>query len=113
MVGLVATAIHASTVWVLMAVFYLPPFSANALAFLCAFGFSYLGHYHWSFSGQAKSGNSLRRFFLLAVSAFILNNFLLAYMLEKAYFSEQISVIVSVFIIPVYNFIGSRFWAFK
>lgn len=112
-VGLVATLIHILMVWFLMKIFSQPPFAANALAFFTAFGFSYMGHYHWSFKSQAKEGNSFRRFFLVAGSAFLLNNILLVYMLEKAYFSELISVVISVFIIPLYTFIGSRFWAFK
>lgn len=113
LVGLTATAVHVFMVWLLMGLFSQPPYLANALAFLTAFCFSYLGHYHWSFRAQPKEGNSFRRFFLIAASAFLLNNILLTYMLEKAYFSELVSVIIAVFIIPLYTFIGSRFWAFK
>ena len=112
-VGLAATAIHVFMVWLLMDIFSLPPFLANTPAFLTAFGFSYMGHYHWSFKAQPRQGNSFRRFILIAGSAFLLNNVLLVYMLEKAYFSEMVSVIVSIFIIPLYTFTGSRFWAFK
>lgn len=112
-VGLAATAVHVGVVWLLMGLFSQPPYLANALAFLTAFGFSYLGHCHWSFRAQERQGNSFRRFFLIASSAFLLNNILLTYMLEKAYFSELVSVIIAVFIIPLYTFIGSRFWAFK
>ena len=113
LVGLFATGVHISMVWLLMMVVGQPPFVANLLAFATAFGFSYVGHYHWSFKAQSRQGNNLRRFFLVAVSALVLNNILLVYMLEKAYFSELVSTIVSVFIIPLYTFIGSRFWAFK
>ena len=112
-VGLAATAVHVFMVWVLMKLFFLSPYPTNTIAFLTAFGFSYLGHYHWSFKEQPKEGNSFRRFVMIAGSAFLLNNILLTYMLEKAYFPEMISVIFSIFIIPLYTFIGSRFWAFK
>jgi len=112
-VGLCATAIHIFMVWLLMSVFTLQPLLANTLAFLTAFVFSYLGHHHWSFNSGSRSGNSLKKFFVVAGSAFLLNNFLLVYMLEAAYFSQQVSVMISVFIIPIYSFIGSRFWAFK
>lgn len=112
-VGLAATGIHVFMVWLLMEIFSQPPFLANTPAFLMAFGFSYLGHYHWSFKTQPRQGNNFKRFILIAGSAFLLNNILLAYMLEKAYFSEMISVIVSIFIIPIYTFTGSRLWAFK
>lgn len=113
MVGLAATGIHVLMVWLLMDIFSLPPFFANTTAFLTAFGFSYMGHYHWSFKTQPRQGNSFKRFMLIAGSAFLLNTVLLAYMLEKAYFSEMVSVMVSIFIIPLYTFTGSRFWAFK
>ena len=112
-VGLAATGIHVFMVWLLMGIFTLPPFLANTSAFLTAFGFSYMGHYHWSFKAQPRQGNNFKRFILIAGSAFLLNNVLMVYMLEKAYFSEMISVIISIFIIPLYTFIGSRFWAFK
>lgn len=112
-VGLAVTGIHIFVVWLLMDIFSQPPFLANTLAFLTAFGFSYMGHYHWSFKAQPRQGNSFRRFILIAVSAFILNNVLLVYMLEKAYFSEVVSVIISIFIIPLYTFTGSRLWVFK
>ena len=112
-VGLAATSIHVFMVWFLMKIFSLSPYPTNTIAFLTAFGFSYLGHYHWSFRAQARQANNFRRFVLIAGSAFLLNNILLTYMLEKAYFSEMVSVIFSIFIIPLYTFIGSRFWAFK
>ena len=112
-VGLAATGIHVFMVWLLMDIFSLPPFYANTPAFLTASGFSYMGHYHWSFKAQPRQGSNFKRFILIAGSAFLLNNVLLVYMLEKAYFSEMISVIISIFIIPLYTFIGSRLWAFK
>ena len=112
-VGLTATAIHMSMVWLLMEKFSQPPFLANLGAFMTAFVFSFLGHYHWSFKTHTRQANSLQRFFLVAASALLLNNILLVFLLEKAYFSELITTILSVLIIPVYSFIGSRFWAFK
>lgn len=113
LVGLAATGVHLLMVWLLITLAELAPLLANLLAFLTAFGVSYMGHRHFTFKAQSTSGNSFTRFALIALSAFLINNILLIYLLEKAYLSDLQSTIVAVFIIPAYTFIMSRLWAFK
>lgn len=112
-VGIVATAIHVTAVWLLLKLTGLTPVSANTFAFLMAFGFSFVGHYVWTFGSPGSPRRAIFRFFSIAVCAFAANTLLLAFLVQASWFSPVICAIVSASVVPVMSYAASRFWGFK
>jgi putative flippase GtrA len=113
LVGIAATLIHVTAAGLLIKQANAPALAANAFAFCCAFLVSFTGHYFWSFSKPGLWRRALWRFFLIAAGGFILNNVLLLSLLETGWFSPLVSTVTSIFIIPLFSFLGSRYWGFR
>ena len=62
---------------------------------------------------QGELKESIKRFFLISVSGFIINSFVLAGLLQSGFISPFLSSIVAITVIPIFSFIASRFWGFK
>lgn len=113
LVGLLSTAVHITIVWLLLAGAGIGSVLANTLAFLTAFGISFVANYLWTFRSPGSPHRALFRFFMIAVCAFIANTLLLAFLVYKSWFSPFISAVLSTSVVPVISFMGSRFWGFK
>lgn len=113
LVGALATTVHIVTVWLLLTRFAINPIWANTLAFLTAFWFSFAGNYLWTFRSLGNLRRAIFRFFVIAVSAFVANSLLLAFLVNKGWFSPVVSAVFSSSITPIVSFLASRFWAFK
>ncbi|WP_295430421.1 GtrA family protein [uncultured Thiodictyon sp.] len=112
-VGVIATLVHTAVAWCLVAVGGAGAFQANWLAFILAFCLSFTGHYHWTFRTRTHWRRALGRFFLVSVSAFALNNLMLAILLWWDQVPAAAAVVVSALAIPVLTFLASRLWAFQ
>lgn len=112
-VGAVATAVHITVVWALLILCSITPILANSYAFLIAFGVSFLGNYIWTFRSPGSPHRVIVRFFLIAVTAFATNTLILAFLVNKGWFSPFFSAALSASIVPVISFAVSRFWCFK
>lgn len=86
LVGIVATAVHILVVWALLRQTEITPILANTLAFLTAFGISFTGNYFWTFPSPGSQGQAIRRFFLISVSAFVMNTLLLTFLVRGGWF---------------------------
>lgn len=113
LVGLLATAVHVTTVWILLTAVGIAPIPANTLAFLIAFGVSFTGHYAWTFRVPGNPRRAILRFSVIAVFAFVANTLLLAFLIHKGYFSPAFSAMLSVSVVPAISFVASRLWGFK
>ncbi|TVQ83880.1 MAG: GtrA family protein [Chromatiaceae bacterium] len=112
-VGLLATAVHASTAWGLITLAAMPAIPANSIAFLLAFSVSLVGHYVWTFSAPGDPARAMRRFLTVAVSGFGLNTVVLSFLLKADVLSPATAAVLSVFVVPPATFIASRAWAFR
>jgi putative flippase GtrA len=112
LVGVIATGVHIGVVWILLSCTTLHTLIANAIAYLTAFGFSFSGHYVWTFRASGTLFRAMRRFLGISGSAFVLNTLVLAAILRGGWVSPFISTILAIFIIPVITFLASRFWGF-
>lgn len=87
---------------------------ANLVAFLVAFGVSFIGHYGFSFPEKAASlSSAFRRFILVAIGGFLINESLLALYLWLALGPEVLGLILSTGSAAVVTFFVSRNWAFR
>jgi len=112
-VGLVATAVHISILWVLINLFATQVFFANLTAFIIAFLVSFSGHYLWTFKSSLEFYKAVIRFLLISLSGFLLNNIILITLLKKAWFSNTTAATLAVIIVPAITFIASKLWGFK
>jgi len=111
-VGGVCTVSHMVIVWVLLSKTSIPIMLANAIAFTCNFGFSFAGNYFWTFSAPGAPKTAAYRFLLIAVTALVLNNCMLAFFLKFGLFDPINTTVYSVLVIPIFSFFASRFWGF-
>ncbi|OHV13022.1 GtrA family protein [Kushneria phosphatilytica] len=108
-VGGIATLVH---MCVAAAVLSARPessaFLANVIAFVVAFLASFYGHRHLTFSTRG----SMRRFFIVAVAGFALNNVILSIGLALSA-PKLIAIIIATAFVPVLTYLASSMWAFK
>jgi putative flippase GtrA len=111
-VGVIAMIAHFTLVVVFVNL-SVAPLLANVIAFLGAFQISYWGHVSWSFAeAEAPRRNSLKRFFMVATSSFLLNEILFAALLEFTHLTYQTSLIIVLTFVAGLTFFLSRHWAF-
>ncbi|MCP5538282.1 MAG: GtrA family protein [Akkermansiaceae bacterium] len=111
-VGIIAMIAHFALVVVFVNL-SIPPLIANVIAFLGAFQISYWGHVSWSFAeASSPRGSSLRRFFMVATSSFLLNEILFAILLEFTSLTYQTALILVLTFVAGLTFFLSRHWAF-
>lgn len=112
-VGVLAMATHYVLVILLVNYLSITPLIANLLAFIGAFQVSYWGHSSWSFSDlSASRKDSFRRFVIISVSGFLLNEFLFLLFLKYTNIPYQISLLIVLPFVAGLTFLFSRFWAF-
>jgi len=111
-VGVLAMATHYVLV-ILLVTFSITPLIANVLAFIGAFQISYWGHSSWSFSDlSASRKDSFRRFVIISVSGFLINELLFFLFLKFTNIPYQISLLIVLPFVAGLTFLFSRYWAF-
>ena len=113
LVGIAATGVHVFVLWLLLAKTALPTLVANLLAFLAAFGLSFIGNYVWTFSAPGDPYRAVRRFLLISSGAFVTNTLLLAGLLASKWLESIHAAMVSAVVIPAITFLASRLWGFN
>lgn len=113
LVGVAAACIHIGVLWILLAQIKLYVLFANSMAFLTAFGFSFIGQYFWTFRTTRNLTRTLFRFFSVALVAFLTNNLILIALLNAQLLSDSLAAMLAVFVIPLITYLASRFWAFR
>ena len=113
LVGIVATCVHISIVWVLIEQFSIETLLANLAAFLTAFIVSFTGQHLWTFRSNRSWRSAFTRFFPVSSFGFVLNNIVLISLLDLGLMSDSHAAILSACIIPVVTYLAGRFWAFK
>lgn len=110
LVGGVATVVHLAVAAVSSALWpALSEFIVNIGAFLVAFQISLLGHRWLTF----RRHGSTRRFFLLALLGFALNNGVLGALLTATSIQGFWAIGIATLTVPVITYVGSRLWVFR
>ncbi|MGV6802930.1 MAG: GtrA family protein [Ruegeria sp.] len=90
------------------------PLLANVVSFVIAFLVSFMGHYGFSFPDHSVPiAASLRRFIVVAGTGFLINETILAGLLEFSSFPAIFGLIISTIAAAVFTFFASRNWAFR
>lgn len=111
-VGAAAASLHLFVVFLLVSAQLAKPLLANLIAFFAAFNLSYLGHRSLTFS-QLKDNKSLQlsRFFIIALSAALLNEGLYFLFLHYTRLNYLASLFIVISLVSIYTFTLSRCWA--
>ncbi len=89
------------------------PLLSNLLAFLIAFGASFVGHFRYTFQGQAHSqGRAFYRFIAVAVVGFLANQSILAGLVWTTNLPAELCLLLSTGVAAVSTFLLSKRWAF-
>ena len=89
------------------------PLIANPLAFLIAFGFSFIGHWGYTFAdGGIPMTQALRRFIAVAALGFVLNETILALLLQVSDI-PALALVCAVLAAAAVTFVLGRAWAFN
>ncbi|WP_110666164.1 GtrA family protein [Salinicola halophilus] len=109
-VGSAATAAHLAIAAAMSAALpALSEFLVNCCGFFFAFQISLFGHRRLTFHARGRA----RRFFLLAVLGFALNNVVLALLLATTSLSGFWPIGIATLTVPLITYVGSRLWAFR
>ena len=112
-VGLAATLIHLGVAQGALAAGLATVFWANTLGFIVAFVAGFLGHQYFTFNQTAPFWQAFRRYGVIAVGGFIVNNVVLFGLVQGNILSEAVALAIAITIVPVGTFLASRFWGFK
>lgn len=111
-VGVISMFCHGVSLVFWIEVIGLSPVVSNSIAFLTAFGVSYLGHYNWTFRSDSDHAKSLPKFFMIAVSGFVLNGIIMDAATNKFGLHYSWGFLMIVVAIPLLTYFVSRFWVF-
>ena len=89
------------------------PLLANVLGFLAAFAVSFVGHGRWSFPAEGRPvAAALRRFAVVAVSGFVLNESAYAVLLRWTQLDYRLALFVVLCAVAGLTWLAGRYWAF-
>lgn len=91
----------------------LSPLVANVAGFLLAFAWSFVGHARWSFPAAGRPvGLALRRFALLSIAGFGLNEMLYAGALTWTELDYRLALVGVITSLGIVKLLVSKHWAF-
>lgn len=111
-VGLMATALHYAVALSLLWFLSVNPQTANLVAFLTAFGFSYICHSRFTFRSAKAARSSGPRFLITAGSAYLISAAVLAVLAGSTNLSQTVQLIIAAGVIPMVTYLAGRFWVF-
>lgn len=112
-VGVVATLVHLGVAQGTLATGVVSVFWANTLGFVVAFVAGFLGHQFFTFNRTAPFWQAFRRYGVIAVGGFIVNNVVLFGLVQAQILNEATALAIAITIVPVGTFLASRFWGFN
>jgi len=117
-VGFSAMGVHFLAVTQLFIPLGLPPLIANTGGFLIAFIVSFFGHHHFTFRSEKALGvrpmlQSAQRFFIVAITSFLLNQVIFYLLLKYSTLSLDVALAITLIVVAIATYITSKLWAFK
>ncbi len=110
--GLVATLVHTLVSLGLLSLTPVGTQMANFCGFLVALGFSYFGHYHFSFKSSKTHGTAFPRFLTSTAIAFLCNVVVVAILSSQTTLGPNVSLLLGIGTMPVVSLILSRAWVY-
>ena len=112
-VGVAATLCHYAVAVALAGGAGAPVQVAHVAGFLSAVPVSFLGHYHWTFASRTRYARAARRFFAVAVAAFLVSAVVLQMLTRLATWDVAVEFLVCVLVIPAASYVINRMFVFS
>ncbi|OGT01257.1 MAG: hypothetical protein A2Z65_01200 [Gallionellales bacterium RIFCSPLOWO2_02_58_13] len=113
LVGLSATAIHASVLFFLVEKLGVGPVLASIPAFLTALVISFLINHHWTFVVKRGYGRYFSRYAAVSVAGLILNIAIMYGTVLLMHQSYIVGLGVVIILVPLISFLLQRYWTFS
>lgn len=111
-VGLTAAAIHFFTVVGIVQWFAVKPLLANVVGFIVSFQMSYWGHRKWTFGDTVTLHRvAFSRLLVVQMVNFTANESLF-FLFLTLHLPYQVALLIVLTVLPVFTFLGSKFWVF-
>ena len=112
-IGGLATLVHLVFAQVALAIGGISLTGANTFGFVCAFVAGFLGHQYFTFSSTAPFWQAFRRYGVIAIAGFAVNNIVLFGLVNAGLLTKEVSLTIAIVIVPIGTFLASRLWGFK
>lgn len=86
---------------------------ANVIGFAVAFNVSYFGHHYWTFGSSADTQTTFKRFLVVAITSFIVNECLFSLLLRFTSLDYRLALAIVLIAVAGLTFVLSRLWAFR
>ncbi|MEE4207371.1 MAG: GtrA family protein [Erythrobacter sp.] len=111
-VGICATLVHVGVAWLLIDLFAMNGFLANALGAASAFSVSYLGNARITFASGRGLWGGAARYLAVTIVSFVLTSAILA-VTRHAGLATWTYALLVVLTVPPSTFLLAKFWAFR
>ena len=110
-VGCGATVIHLGVVFAIQANDAFSAIAIHAIAFFCAFSFSFIGHYYFTFASSKSIRIAVIRFLLVSLIALLLST-AIAGIGQAIGLGRLASLLVAAFSVPILSYIANKRFVF-
>ena len=111
-IGVIATVIHVAIALLLHHLIGVSPLWSNAIAFITAWMFSYVGNRVWTFESETRHTRAIPRYFLVSCCGFALNQLIVFVTVSWWGWPFWLALACAVTIVPLISFTASRYWAY-
>ena len=111
--GLLATLFQYLLLILLVQLFDVRPVYASSIGYILSTFLNYYLNYVFTFSSTAKHHVAAAKFFIVATIGLSLNAAIMYLLTEKLSIFYVAAQVVATGVVFIWNFIGSRVWAFK
>jgi putative flippase GtrA len=111
-IGVAATATHATVALAANHELGLQPFIANFVGYSCAFSVSYFGNARWTFGRRSLHGPQFLRFLVVSLLGLALSQTLTFLCVDVLHRPFAIALIPIVTLVPLLSFVLSKVYAF-
>lgn len=112
-VGVSGTAVQYSVLWGGVELFAMIAAVASAIGYLCGSVVNYLLNYFFTFKSSKGHVEAASKYFSVLAVGFCINTGLMALLVSHFNWNYWIAQILTTGIGLIWNFAGSRWWAFK
>jgi putative flippase GtrA len=112
-VGLCGTAVQYAVLWGGIAFLSAPAALASGIGYLCGSVVNYLLNYFFTFESGKSHAEAASKYFSLLGVGWCINTGLMGLLVHHLDWNVWIAQILTTGIGLIWNFTGSRFWAFK
>lgn len=112
LVGIMATAVHASVAFLVLKVLTASLAVANLVGFCIALCVSYVGHYYFTFRSGKGHGTSMVRFVMTALAAYLVNISVVSVLGIATDLQPELRLVAGIATMPAVTFVLSRLWVY-